>query len=53
VALERLARGRTVLVISHREETISRTERVAEMIDGRIERVVSTTEFLSGLEVTA
>src|SRR6185369_6958937 len=36
-ALERLARGRTVLVISHREETISRAEWVAEMVDGRIE----------------
>ena len=53
VALERLARGRTVLVISHREETISRTERVAEMIDGRIERVVSSDDFLSSCEVAA
>ena len=46
-AMERLARGRTVLVISHREQTLSRAERVAEMIDGRIERVVSTPEFLA------
>ncbi|MBK5277097.1 MAG: thiol reductant ABC exporter subunit CydD [Desulfuromonadales bacterium] len=52
-ALEKLARGRTVLVISHREETISRAERVAEMIDGRIERVVSSAEFLSMREVAA
>ncbi len=52
-ALERLARGRTVLVISHREQTLSRAERVAEMIDGRIERVVSPPEFLSPWEVTA
>jgi ATP-binding cassette subfamily C protein CydD len=51
LALEKLARGRTVLVISHREETISRTERVAEMIDGRIERVVSSDDFLSSCEV--
>ena len=36
-ALERLAHGRTVLVISHREQTLARAERVAEMIDGRIE----------------
>jgi ATP-binding cassette subfamily C protein CydD len=46
-AMERLARGRTVLVISHREQTLSRAERVAEMIDGRIERVVSAPEFLA------
>ena len=44
-ALERLAGGRTVLVISHREQTLSCTERVAEMIDGRIERVVSSADF--------
>ena len=52
-ALERLARGRTVLVISHREQTMSRAERVAEMIDGRIERVVSPPEFLAPCEVTS
>lgn len=46
-ALERLAAGRTVLVISHREQTLSRAERVAEMIDGRIERVVSPVDFLT------
>jgi ATP-binding cassette subfamily C protein CydD len=46
-ALERLARGRTVLVISHREQTLSRIARVAEMIDGRIERVVSSVDYLS------
>jgi ATP-binding cassette subfamily C protein CydD len=45
-ALERLARGRTVLVISHREQTLSRVARVAEMIDGRIERVVSSADYL-------
>jgi ATP-binding cassette subfamily C protein CydD len=49
-ALEKLARGRTVLVISHREETISLSERVAEMVDGRIERVISSAEFLSSRE---
>jgi ATP-binding cassette subfamily C protein CydD len=45
-ALERLAKGRTVLVISHREETTSLAEQVAEMIDGRIERVVSSSDYL-------
>lgn len=49
-ALERLALGRTVLVISHREQTLSRAERVAEMIEGRIERVVSSADFLSAGE---
>ncbi len=51
VALERLARGRTVLVISHREQTLACADRVAEMIDGRIERVVSSVDFLSSGEV--
>ena len=49
-ALERLALGRTVLVISHREQTLSRAERVAEMIDGRVDRVVSSADFLSSGE---
>lgn len=44
-ALARLAHGRTVLVISHREQTLSRVERVAEMVDGRIARVVSSADF--------
>jgi ATP-binding cassette subfamily C protein CydD len=50
-ALERVARGRTVLVISHREQTLSYTERVAEMVEGRIEQVVLSAEFLSRCEV--
>jgi ATP-binding cassette subfamily C protein CydD len=50
-ALEQLAKGRTVLVISHRERTLSRVAQVAEMIDGRIERVVSADDFLSLREV--
>lgn len=45
-ALEKLAHGRTVLVISHREQTLSRAERVAEMIAGRIDRIVSPHDFL-------
>jgi ATP-binding cassette subfamily C protein CydD len=49
-ALEKLARGRTVLVISHREQTLSRAERVAEMIDGRIDRIVSPHDFLMPCE---
>ncbi len=46
-ALERLAVGRTVLVISHRETTLLHTDHVAEMIDGRIERVVPSAVFLA------
>lgn len=46
-ALERVARGRTVLVISHRELTLSRVQRVAEIIDGRIARVVSAADYLA------
>ncbi|MFZ2951255.1 MAG: ATP-binding cassette domain-containing protein, partial [Desulfuromonadaceae bacterium] len=52
-ALVRLAQGRTVLVISHREQTLSRVERVAEMIDGRIERVVPASLFLASCGVQA
>lgn len=43
-ALKRLAHGRTVLVISHREQTLSRVDRVAEMVDGRIGRVVPAAD---------
>jgi len=45
-ALEGLAVGRTVLVISHREQTLLCAGRVAEMINGRIDRVVSPKGFL-------
>lgn len=47
-ALQRLATGRTVLVISHREETLRRAGRVAVMAGGRLERVVAPVEFLAG-----
>lgn len=52
-ALERLAHGRTLLVISHREQTLSHVARVAEMVDGRIDRVVSASDFLTPGEVAA
>lgn len=45
--LERLAAGRTVLVISHREETLRRAERVAVMAGGRLERVMPPAAFLA------
>ena len=52
-SLERLAQGRTVLVISHREQTLSHVDVVAEMIDGRIERVVSPADYLTYGEAAA
>lgn len=52
-ALERVTRDRTVLIISHREQTLACAERVAEMVAGRLERVVSPTVFLSSCEVAA
>jgi ATP-binding cassette subfamily C protein CydD len=50
-ALEKLARGRTLLVISHRENTLSHADRVVEMVDGRIDRVASPHDFLVSGEV--
>ena len=47
-ALTRLAVGRTVLVISHREQTIALAERVAVLVNGRVERVESPPRFLAG-----
>lgn len=52
-ALVRLAKGRTVLVISHREHTLTHVDRVAEMVAGRIDRVVSPFEFLQPAEAAA
>lgn len=45
-AVRRLAAGRTVLVISHREETLRQVERVAVMADGRVQGVMAAAEFL-------
>lgn len=52
-ALKRLAHGRTVLVISHREQTLTCAERVAEMIDGHIGQVVSSADFLLSREAAS
>ena len=46
-ALQRLAIGRTVLLISHREGTQVWAQRVAVMSGGRLERIVSATEYLA------
>ena len=45
-AVRRLAAGRTVLVISHREETLRQVERVAVMADGRLQGVMAAADFL-------
>jgi ATP-binding cassette subfamily C protein CydD len=46
-ALDRLAVGRTLLVVSHREDTVRRADRVAVMAAGRLERVVTPAEYLA------
>ena len=45
-AVRRLAAGRTVLIISHREETLRQVERVAVLADGRIQGVMAAADFL-------
>lgn len=45
-ALERLAKGRTVLMISHREAAIARSCRVVELADGRLQRMVTPQQYL-------
>ena len=49
-AVERLAVGRTMLIISHREATISRCQQVAALAAGRLEQVTTSRKYL---EVTA
>ncbi len=44
--LKRLAVGRTVLVISHREAAIARCSRVLELANGRLERMVTPQQYL-------
>jgi ATP-binding cassette subfamily C protein CydD len=46
-ALRRLAVGRTMLLISHREETQALAGRVVLLAVGRLERIVSTAEYLA------
>jgi len=50
-ALERLALDRTVLVISHREETIRRASRIALLTSGRLERVMTLAEYQVNVSV--
>lgn len=45
-ALIKLAVGRTVLLISHREQTVSRAKRVVEMVNGSISSIVTADEYL-------
>jgi ATP-binding cassette, subfamily C, bacterial CydD len=41
-SLKRLAAGRTVLIISHREETAGLADRVVRLVEGRVEALPST-----------
>ena len=52
-AMRRLACGRTVLIISHREQTLGYVTRVAEMVDGRIDRVVLPADYLLNAEAVS
>ena len=47
-ALAALARGRTVLVISHREAVIARCNRLVELADGRLQQVTTPQLYLGG-----
>ena len=46
-ALQRLAVGRTVLLISHRETTVRGAQRVAVMAGGRVDQVMAPGAFLA------
>lgn len=45
-AVEQLAAGRTVLIISHREATISRCQQIVVLAAGRLEQVTTSQEYL-------
>lgn len=47
-ALVKLAKGRTLLLISHREETVRWADRVVRLVDGRIEQPVTATGLTAG-----
>jgi len=44
--VERLAMGRTVVMISHREGAIARCSRVVELANGQLQRVVTPQQYL-------
>jgi ATP-binding cassette subfamily C protein CydD len=48
-ALERLSVGRTLLVISHREETVRRARRVAVLAGGVLERIETPETYLASV----
>jgi ATP-binding cassette subfamily C protein CydD len=52
-ALQRLAKNRTVLVISHRETTVRVAQQVAVMAGGRIVEVVASEQFIAQEEAWA
>lgn len=46
-ALVKLARGRTLLLISHREDTVSWADRSVRLVDGRIEQPAAADRFMA------
>jgi ATP-binding cassette subfamily C protein CydD len=48
-AIKRLAVNRTVLLISHREETLRLAQMLAVLAEGRLERLVTPDEYLAPL----
>jgi len=51
-SIRRLAAGRTVLAISHREAIIAAADRVALLHEGRLERVYAPGDYLATMEAT-
>jgi ATP-binding cassette, subfamily C, bacterial CydD len=43
-AIRKLAQSSTVLLISHREDTVAMADRIALLVDGRLDRVVTASE---------
>ena len=43
-SLKRLSLGRTVLIISHRDDTVGFADRIVRLVDGRVEAVTASGE---------
>jgi ATP-binding cassette subfamily C protein CydD len=52
LSIRRLAQGRTVLAISHREAVIAAADRVVILNEGKLEGVYPPGEYLAALEAT-
>lgn len=47
-ALDRLAQGRTVVVVAHRESTLARLDRVLEVREGTVTDITSVVREATG-----